>query len=127
MPRTRFRFQSTFLMEEKPIPKSFPEFWQLYLNEHQSNSNRWLHVIGTVASIAVLVYCLVAQVYWAVVFVPVVGYGFAWFGHAFIEKNRPLSLRAPVWSLLCDYRMALLMLCGRSSHLSGSAKSEKVF
>jgi hypothetical protein len=44
---------------------------------------------------------------------PFVGYGFAWFGHFFVEKNRPATLRHPVWSLMGDFHMFYLMCLGR--------------
>lgn len=53
--------------------------------------------------------------YWLLFIVPLSGYGFAWFGHAFVEKNRPLSLRAPIRSLFCDYRLAAIMWAGQGN------------
>ncbi|MBT5017861.1 DUF962 domain-containing protein [bacterium] len=100
-----------------PLPDNFSEFWELYLSEHQSLLNRWLHTTGTILSIMLFVFCFISKFYWGFLFVPLVGYGGAWFGHYFIEKNRPLSLRAPVRSLLCDYRLALMMALGQNNKL----------
>ena len=111
-------------MKQDPLPATFEEFWELYLSEHGNSVNRWMHTIGTAGSLAVLSVCLIFAFYWGLLAVPLVGYGFAWSGHAFVEKNRPLSLRAPVRSLLCDYRMAMLMISRRS--LTGREKTEFV-
>ena len=34
-----------------------------------------------------------------------VGYGFAWFGHFYFEKNKPATFIYPSYSLVCDYKM----------------------
>jgi hypothetical protein len=36
---------------------------------------------------------------------PLFGYGFAWFGHFFFEKNRPATFKQPIYSLMGDFMM----------------------
>lgn len=49
---------------------------------------------------------------WLLLVLPV-GYGAAWFGHFLVERNRPLTLKYPLWSLRADYRLVGLILIGR--------------
>ncbi len=45
--------------------------------------------------------------------IPVVGYGFAWVGHAFFEKNKPATFTYPFYSLASDFLMFWDILTGR--------------
>jgi hypothetical protein len=45
--------------------------------------------------------------------IPIVGYGFAWFGHILYEKNTPATFKHPFYSLLGDFRMFWDILTGR--------------
>jgi hypothetical protein len=47
---------------------------------------------------------------WAI---PLLGYGFAWVGHFFFEKNRPATFKYPFYSLLGDWVMYKDMLTGK--------------
>lgn len=93
--------------------KSFEEFWPFYVREHSQPTNRLLHFIGSTSALG----CLVAAFIignWS--FVPlslVIGYGFAWFGHFFIEQNKPATFKYPLWSLCADWKMWALMLTFR--------------
>ena len=91
-------------------PRTQEEFWKIYLHEHQNPANRWLHVLGTVGSWVLLAVTLSLQLWWLLILVPVVGYGFAWIGHVFLEGNKLVSIRYPVRSLLADYLLTFLML-----------------
>jgi len=93
--------------------KTFAEFWPFYLKEHSSRANRKLHFVGTLIVHFVLIYTLLTQNWMLAWMIPLFGYGFAWFGHYIIEKNRPATFKHPVWSLMGDFKMFYLMLFGR--------------
>lgn len=80
-------------------------FYPYYLGEHRHPTNRMLHFIGTGSMLSTLVYVLVTQQWWYSVLLPVFGYGFAWFGHFFVERNKPATFTYPWLSFVCDFRM----------------------
>jgi hypothetical protein len=43
----------------------------------------------------------------------VLGYGFAWVGHFFFEKNKPATFKHPLYSLIGDFVMFRDLLVGR--------------
>ena len=44
---------------------------------------------------------------------PLVGYGFAWVGHFWFEKNKPATFKHPLYSLIGDWVMWWEILRGR--------------
>jgi hypothetical protein len=93
--------------------RTYAEFWSYYLRGHAKSATRAVHYIGTVGSTLMLIWVLATQNWWWLLAVPILGYGPAWIGHFFIEKNRPATFEAPFWSLISDYRMCGLFLAGR--------------
>jgi hypothetical protein len=91
---------------------SFEEFWPYYLGEHRHPLNRALHFIGTSGALLTAASSLVLGP--AVLPLALVaGYGPAWIGHFFVEKNRPATFQYPLWSLRGDFRMYGMMWTGR--------------
>ena len=93
---------------------SFKDFYPFYLGEHANLTCRRLHFVGT-SGVVVIAALVIAQVLplvglWAI---PILGYGFAWVGHFFFEKNRPATFKYPFYSLLGDWVMYKDMLTGK--------------
>jgi len=92
--------------------ETFAEFWPFYVSEHSVPACRALHFIGSTLSLLVLAAAILYNP-WLLIAMPLVGYGFAWFGHFAIEKNRPASFKYPLWSFIADWKMWGLTLAGR--------------
>lgn len=93
--------------------KTFWSFYPYYLTEHSDKTNRLLHFTGTAILIAILITGIVLQKWWMLALVPVCGYGFAWVGHFFIEKNKPATFTYPLYSLGSDFVMFWHILTGQ--------------
>jgi len=92
---------------------SFAEFWPYYLREHRQPGTRVLHLIGTTASLVLLLGAVVGGRPALLLGAFVAGYGFAWVGHFAVEHNRPATFRYPLWSFAADWKMWALALSGR--------------
>lgn len=92
---------------------SFSDFYPYYLAEHSDRTCRRLHFAGSTLVIALVVYFLISFNPWALVAVPLAGYGFAWVGHFFFEKNKPATFKHPIYSLIGDWVMYKDMLTGK--------------
>lgn len=91
------------------------EFYQFYLGEHQNKVCRRLHFFGTLLAILSLIVLIAIRRYQFLYIPFVCGYLPAWIGHFFFEKNRPATFKAPVKSLICDFRMFFDILRGKIS------------
>jgi hypothetical protein len=95
--------------------KTYTEFYRFYLSEHRNRTCRILHFIGTalVFLIAVIAVYTGVSLFWFMI--PVVGYGFAWVGHFYFERNKPATFTYPLWSLYSDFKMFFQILGGKIS------------
>ncbi|MDX3741622.1 DUF962 domain-containing protein [Pseudomonas sp.] len=93
--------------------RSFAEFYPYYLGEHSNPTCRRLHFVGTSLAIALLAYTIGSGKWLLLLAVPVFGYGFAWVGHFFFEKNRPATFTYPLYSLAGDFVMFRDILLGK--------------
>jgi hypothetical protein len=92
---------------------SFREFYPDYLAEHRDPVCRRLHFTGSALVVVVALTAVVTRDWRWLVAAPVVGYGFAWIGHFFFERNRPATFHSPLYSLAGDWVMFKDMLTGR--------------
>jgi hypothetical protein len=98
------------------VPHTFEDFWPFYVREHLKASTRALHFVGSHLALgALLVSVLTLSKLWLCV-APVAGYGLAWVGHFYFEKNRPATFVHPLWSLRGDARMIWLTWTGRMGY-----------
>lgn len=91
---------------------SYTEFWPYYVAQHLHPLNRALHVFGTALALGCVALAVVDSPLW-ILGGPVCGYGPAWIGHFFVERNKPATFVYPLWSLRGDFRMFALILTGR--------------
>ncbi|HKT32750.1 MAG TPA: DUF962 domain-containing protein [Gammaproteobacteria bacterium] len=83
----------------------FRRFYGFYLSEHRNRSNRRLHFVGSWLVLLTLIGVLISHWWWGFILMPVFGYGFAWIGHFFFEKNHPATFKYPLRSLAGDWVM----------------------
>ena len=93
--------------------QSLKEFYPYYLSEHQHPTSRLLHFIGTGLVLVVLGFALALENYSWLAVIPVLGYGFAWVGHFFFEKNKPATFTYPFYSLASDFLLFFDLLRGK--------------
>lgn len=116
-------------MNEEKQYKTFQAFWPFYVSQHLRAGNRAFHFVGTTLALGWFGHLLFVfpqmmftslERWWFMLMVfPIhfalmllCGYGFAWAGHFFIEKNIPATFQHPIWSLVGDLKMYGLMWRG---------------
>ena len=99
-------------MENKRI-SSLKEFYPFYLQEHSNSTSRILHFIGTSLVLLLIPAALLFHDLRLLILIPFVGYGFAWVGHFFFEKNKPATFKYPAYSLASDFILFWDLLRGK--------------
>ena len=94
---------------------SFTEFYPFYLGEHRNAICRRMHFVGSTLVILAFVEAALSGDWRWLPPIPLLGYGFAWIGHFFFEKNKPATFRYPLYSLIGDWTMYRDMLTGKVS------------
>jgi len=93
--------------------RRFQDFWPHYLREHKRPATRRLHYAGTALVLLIAAAAAATRDWRLLALLPLAGYGFAWFSHAIVERNRPATFTYPFWSLAADFRMSWLWATGR--------------
>jgi hypothetical protein len=101
-------------MAPRPF-NSFAEFWPYYATEHSKTVTRALHAVGTTVGLVLMAVTIALGKWWLFPLAFVPGYGLAWIGHFFVQKNKPATFEHPLWSFMGDWKMLALMLAGRMS------------
>lgn len=93
--------------------QSFREFYPYYLSEHRNGACRVCHFVGSSLVLALLAYAVLSASWTLGLVLPLAGYGPAWVGHFFFEKNRPATFTYPKWSFMADWVMMKDIIIGR--------------
>jgi hypothetical protein len=101
------------MMSHQDRIKNFDEFWPYYVREHSTAGCRSLHFIGSTLGLICLAAAFITSNLWLILLGFILGYGFAWAGHFFIEHNKPATFKYPLWSFRADWKMWVFMLLGR--------------
>lgn len=93
--------------------KNFSEFYPFYLSQHTNHTCKLLHFLGIILNMIALA-VVVATAHW--IYLPstlLIGYGLAWIGHFFFEKNKPATFTYPLLSFLGDFMLVKDLLAGK--------------
>lgn len=99
-------------MSERRI-ETYEEFWPFYVREHSDPTNRKLHFAGTTGTILFAAAALLRRKPIHLLHAAISGYGGAWIGHFFFQKNTPATFKYPLWSLVSDFRMYGKIVAGK--------------
>lgn len=98
------------------MPKAhqkFSDFYPFYLSQHINSTCRRLHFIGSTLILFLIVSVFLLEQWMLLLWLPILGYGFAWAGHFFFEKNKPATFTYPIYSLMGDWVMFKDILIGK--------------
>jgi hypothetical protein len=104
-------------MEETKF-ESLMDFYPFYLTEHSNATSRILHFTGTALVFVALFAGMLFHNGHFLIAIPFLGYGFAWVGHYFFEKNKPATFRHPFYSLASDFILFFHLLTGKQKFRS---------
>lgn len=103
---------------------SLKEFYPYYLCEHDNVKCRQLHYIGSSMVLLLTLGVVVTQSWSLLWMLPVLGYGPAWVGHFFYEKNKPATFQYPFYSFCSDWLMLKDAITGKLQQKLELAKQD---
>lgn len=104
--------QNKLIKADRSAKQSFYDF---YLDEHQNMACRRLHFAGSSFGLIGLAKSVKNRSVKPLIKGIFAGYGCAWVGHFFFEKNKPASFKSPLKSFASDFRMYADVLRGNLS------------
>lgn len=105
--------------------QTYKEFYAFYLNEHRKLGTRVFHFLGILFVFIIIGYVIYSGKERFLWYIPILGYGFAWLSHAFIERNRPATFKYPLWSLRSDFKLFFELLIGKQKFKVNQSKIEE--
>jgi hypothetical protein len=90
---------------DPPVHRTHAEFWAHYLLHHRHPATRRLHFLGSAICLAGLALSLGMGAAWPLASALVLGYFCAFAGHWWVERNQPLTFRAPIRAGLANWRL----------------------
>ncbi|MBA5245988.1 DUF962 domain-containing protein [Marnyiella aurantia] len=91
---------------------TYGEFYGYYLSQHQKPMNRVFHFLGIFFTFWILIYIIYSgqeRFFW---YLPLTLLALPAFGHVF-EKNTPTGIKAPVRTLMSDFRFFFELISGK--------------
>ena len=98
---------------ETPAFKTFAEFYPFYLGEHSDRRSRRLHFLGSSLVLVCVAMLFASGRMQYLLYALLCGYGFAWIGHFFFERNKPATFKHPLYSFIGDWAMYRDIWLGR--------------
>ena len=99
----------------KTRDKQQQKFYDIYLDELKNMACRRLHFAGSSFGLLGLAKSIKTRSPKPLLKGIAAGYGCAWVGHFFFEKNKPASFKFPLQSFVSDFRMYTDVLRGNLS------------
>ncbi|MBS3915784.1 MAG: DUF962 domain-containing protein [Bacteroidetes bacterium] len=88
-------------------------FYPEYLLAHSDKMNKILHFIGASITTILLLFSIVFQVFWLILFAVVIGYTLPAIGHRHYQKNESFRISRPIFCVLCATKMYIELLTGK--------------